>query len=376
MVNKTELIAFYFPQFHAFPENDMWWGKGFTDWELVKKANPLFKGHVQPKIPLDADFYNPCEKITWEKQIALAKDYGVYGFMIYHYWFDGKLLLEKPLECLLKNKDLDIPFCICWANETWTRAWIGKPNEILIEQTHKVDKELWVKHFNYLLPFLRDERYIKINGKPVFVIYQPHLVKETQSLFELWNQMAKENGLEGLYLIANRNHKYGGSTSFLEWYDALLKFQPREVHTTYYTKKNFVDKLQFMRFLPEKWMGYLRKIRYNLCNYQVVDSREIWKHILKNAYMCEYPQYNLDIFESAYFGWDNTPRYKSKARIFTTLSKEEKREYISILRDKAISAHSPYLFFNAWNEWSEGAFLEPDKDRKYESLEIIRDIFV
>ena len=375
MDNKTRLIAFYFPQFHAIPENDVWWGEGFNDWELVKNSRPLFAGHIQPNIPLDGDFYNPCEKKTWEKQISLAKKYGVYGFMIYHYWFDGKLLLEKPMECLLENKDLDIPFCICWANETWSRAWIGKPNEILIEQTHKVDKNLWIKHFNYLLPFLQDERYIKIDGKPVFIIYQPQLLKDTCHLFELWNQLAKENGLDGLYFIANKNHKYVSDTSFLKYYSGLLKFQPREAYATYYKGKKMADRFQFLRILPEKWMGYLRRIKYGLYDYQIIDSREIWKSILENAYQNDFPQYKLDIFESAYFEWDNTPRYGRKAKVFSSLTQKEKREFLRILKEKAVLANSPYIFFNAWNEWSEGAFLEPDEKRKFENIEIVKNLF-
>lgn len=372
---NTKLIAFYFPQFHTFPENDIWWGKGFTDWDLVKKAKPLFKGHIQPNIPLDGDYYNPCKKETWEKQIAIAKKYAVSGFMIYHYWFDGKLLLEKPLECLLKNKDLDMPFCICWANETWTRAWIGKPTEILIEQTHNPDKNLWIKHFNYLLPFLKDDRYIKIDGKPVFVIYQPQLLKGTEKLFELWDKMAKENGLKGLYMIANKNHKYGMAPSFLANYNGLLKFQPREVHTTHYNQKNFIDRFQFLRCIPERWMGYLRKIKYKIYDYQIIDSKIIWRNLLENAYKNEYSEYNLDIYESAYFSWDNTPRYGKKARIFTELDRKEKIKYLKNLREKAVLAGSPYVFFNAWNEWSEGTYLEPDTKREYENLEVIKEVF-
>ena len=149
---NTQLIAFYFPQFHAIPENDNWWGKGFNDWDLVKTAKPNYKGHNQPRIPMDGNFYNPCDVATLKKQVDLAKQYGIGGFMFYHYWFDGKLLLEKPLETFLKHTELDFPFCICWANETWTRAWTGHPESILIKQTHIPTEEMWKKHFYYLLP--------------------------------------------------------------------------------------------------------------------------------------------------------------------------------------------------------------------------------
>lgn len=375
MKNCPKFIAFYFPQFHTFPENDKWWGKGFTDWKLVKEAKPLYDGHQQPKLPMDGVFYNPCKKDVLMKQAKLAKEHGIEGFMIYHYWYDGKLLLEKPLETLRDNKDIDISYCVCWANETWSRTWIGKPQSILIEQKHTPDKKLWLEHFNYLLPFFKDKRAIKKDNKPVIVLYKPDLIKEGDKMISYWRELAVENGLEGLYVIANKNHTYIND-AFLESYDGLLKFQPREIHnSSHYKQRSFVDQFQFLRTLPVWIMNLLRKIKHQLYNHIIIDSKDIWKILLDRAYINDHSSYNLDIYESGFFHWDNTPRYKNKARIFTELTKDEKIECISKLRKKAIENNSEFIFWNAWNEWSEGTYLEPDNYRGYENLEVVKTVF-
>ena len=164
-----KIIAFYLPQFHEIPENNKWWGKGFTEWVNVKKARPLFENHNQPRVPLNKNYYNLLDEKTQKEQVKLANDYGLYGFCFYHYWFDGKLLLEKPVEKFLENKSLDTHFCICWANEHWTNAWANKEAKVLIEQKYGNKKE-WKEHFDYLLNFFKDDRYIKENNKPLLVI--------------------------------------------------------------------------------------------------------------------------------------------------------------------------------------------------------------
>lgn len=369
---KTKCIAFYFPQFHSFPDNDAWWGKGFQDWMLVKNSKPLFKGHYQPRIPLNQNYYNPCDVDVLINQANLAKKYGIYGFMFYHYYFDGKLLLEKPLETFLNNKNIDIKFCLSWANETWTRAWIGKPNVILQEQKHTYDKSIWNKHFEYLLPYFKDDRYIKIDGKPVFLIYQPTILSHTRELFSFWNDLANKNGLKGLYFIATKNHQYN-RTDFLKYYDALLKFQPREAYNSKdFYRYNFQSRFQILRSLPEKWQGYLRKFWRVFHSYNIIDSRKIWDIILAHAYE---KQDNLSIFESAFFEWDNTPRYGKHAKIYTGMSKEEMESNLLKLRVQAENNNSEYVFFNAWNEWSESAYLEPDTINGYDYLNIIKNVF-
>lgn len=371
---NPELIAFYFPQFHSIKENDEWWGEGFTDWDLVKKATPLYSGHVQPRVPQDGKYYNPCNYDTLRKQVDLAREYGIGGFMFYHYWFDGKLLLEKPLETYLKNKDLDLPFCICWANESWGRGWVGHPEELLIEQTHTPDMSIWTRHYEYLRPFFLDKRAIKINGKVVVVIYQPMLIKKTKEMFDLWRKKASEDGIE-LYIIGIKNHNNNNKDTYAH-YDGILKFQPREAYTSHeMSKYNSLNKFDFLRHLPEPILNRLRRLYIKTHNYSIYNSDNVWDIILRNAYKKEFNRNELDVFESAFFEWDNSSRYGRNARIFTRPADEKLVDYLKELKNKASKFSSPFIFFNAWNEWSESAYLEPDKKYGYRSLEIIKKIF-
>lgn len=371
---NTQLIAFYFPQFHAIPENDNWWGKGFNDWDLVKTAKPNYKGHNQPRIPMDGNFYNPCDVATLKKQVDLAKQYGIGGFMFYHYWFDGKLLLEKPLETFLKHTELDFPFCICWANETWTRAWTGHPESILIKQTHIPTEEMWKKHFYYLLPYFKDKRAIKVNGKIVVLIYQPSLVTKGEQMLEYWKELAADNGIGELYFIAIKTHQNNNVKTFRA-YDGILKFQPREAYTQpEFATSNTAARFNFLRHLPESMLKYLRKLQMLFGEYHIYDSKELWNLILSKAYVKQKGLGDKDIFESAFFEWDNTPRYGKKAKIFIRPSDVFLKGVCCELLEKAHKNNSPYLFFNAWNEWSESAYLEPDQNTKYANLELLRDI--
>jgi hypothetical protein len=369
-----KIIAFYFPQFHPIPENDEWWGKGFTDWKLVKEARPLFDGHNQPRIPIDDNYYNPCEKETLVQQAILAKKYGIEGFMFYHYWFDGKLYLEKPMEVFLENLDINLEFCVTWANESWTRSWVGKPEVFLQKQLHTVNKKKWENHFNYLLPFFKDSRAIRVDEKPVFLIYQPFLIKKSEEMLAFWNDLAIANGLKGLYFIAIKNHDYQ-SSEFLSSYDAIMKFQPREAYSSIdFQEHNKSARFQILRRLPHKIQLYLSLFNQKISKHKIFDSKNLWNIILKNSYKSEFVNYKLKIFESAFFEWDNTARYKKKAKIFTGLSFEEKKVNFKKLMDEARKNDSPYVFFNAWNEWSESAYLEPDKKHGFKHLEIIKEV--
>ncbi len=374
MTEKSKLIAIYFPQFHNIPENDEWWGKNFTDWDLVKSVKPLFPGHNQPRIPLNNNYYNPCEKEVLVKQIKQAKEYGIGGFMFYHYWFDGRLILEKPLEVFLNNSDLDMPFCLSWANNSWTRQWKAN-NEFLLEQKHIPQTQLWKKHFNYLLPFFKDKRALKINDKIVFVINTPEIIKQTKEMFEYWNSLAKQNGLNGLYLIASKHYDYINA-SFLKNYDAIMKIHPREANNANKNPNSHkMVSLKCFRMLPEKWQNTLRQWRLKHKGTTIIDSTKIWNYILSNAYVNDYPKYKLDVFEAIYFDWDNTARYGKRATIFTALTKDQKYKVMQQLIEKTNKNHCPYIFFNAWNEWSEGTYLEPDEKDGFENLKIINEFF-
>ena len=214
-----KVLAMYLPQFHRVKENDEWWGEGFTDWTTVKQAKPLFEGHNQPHVPSDENYYDLLDKNTMRWQTSLMKKYGIDGMCMYHYWFeDGRKILEKPVENLLNWKEIDMPFCLCWANETWARSWSGLQNvnvwadtcepdkktgkKILLKQRYGNYKD-WKEHFEYLLPFFRDDRYIKVDGKPVFVFYKAECIPCFEDMVEAWQQLAIESGINGIYIIAN-----------------------------------------------------------------------------------------------------------------------------------------------------------------------------
>lgn len=374
-MTNPQLIAFYFPQFHAIPENDVWWGKGFSDWQLVKSNKPLFKGHNQPRAPIDGDYYDPCNYDTLKKQIELAKKFSVGGFMMYHYWFDSKLLLERPLEVFLNHKDLNFPFCICWANESWTRSWVGHPERFLIRQTHTPDVNLWRKHFDYLLPFFKDHRAIRVGGKIVFVIYQPSIITKGTEMIKMWRQWAKDEGIGELYVIGVKGHHVYNPKVF-DGYDGVLKFQPRLASTSAeFASSNFTNRFSFLRKLPERMISIISSVYIKGKRYSLYDSFQIWNIILNKAYHEEFNNSKLDVFESAYFEWDNSPRYGKKAKIYTRIPNAELENNLRTLKEKAIEHKSPLIFFNAWNEWSESAYLEPDVLDRYDKLEIVHRIF-
>ena len=198
-----KVIAFYLPQYHNIPENDEWWGDGFTEWTNVRKAQPYFEGHNQPEIPLNENYYNLLDDKVKLWQAKLAKEYGVYGFCYYHYWFNGKMLLEQPMEQMLRNKEIEQHFCICWANEPWTKAWVNE-TKVLIPQKYGHEKE-WKEHFDYLLPFFKDERYIKCSGRPLMVIYRPQVIDNIREMILYWNKLAKEAGFNKVVFIIRKD---------------------------------------------------------------------------------------------------------------------------------------------------------------------------
>jgi len=204
-----KIIAFYLPQFHNIPENDEWWGDGFTEWTNVKGAKPIYRGQQQPKVPLNKNYYNLLDDNVKIWQARLAKKYGIYGFCYYHYWFNGKMLLQKPMEQMLKNSCVDIPFCICWANEPWTKAWVAEDRKVLIPQKYGERKE-WKEHFEYLVPFFKDQRYIRIDDKPVIIIYRPKVISCVREMMQYWKELAVESGLNGLITMCATNDLYVG----------------------------------------------------------------------------------------------------------------------------------------------------------------------
>ncbi|MCX7012247.1 MAG: glycoside hydrolase family 99-like domain-containing protein, partial [Candidatus Sumerlaeota bacterium] len=200
---KARLIAFYLPQFHPIPENDEWWGKGFTEWTNVAKARPLFPGHYQPRVPADLGFYDLRVPETREAQAAMARAHGIEGFCYWHYWFNGKRLLEKPFDQMLATGEPEFPFCLAWANEDWTRTWDGRSSEILQKQEYGGQSDD-TAHFDYLLRAFKDQRYMAVDGKPMFLIYRPADLPDPTATIALWRSLARESGLPGLHLVAIR----------------------------------------------------------------------------------------------------------------------------------------------------------------------------
>lgn len=371
---KNKFIPFYFPQLHRIPENDRWWGEGYTDWDRVKNALPLSGSHYQPRIPLDGQYYSQDNEETLKNQIELAISNNIYGFNFYHYWFDGKLLLQKPIE-IFKNLSHDLKFCITWANETWTKRWEGKFNEVLIKQNHKYDVDEWKKHFEYLSIFFEDERYIKIDGKPVFMLYRPDIFPKVDQFIAFFQDLAIKRGMKGIYFVGIKAYEVLDK-SIYESFDALLKFQPRELFGTSLKRESSTFKAieKILRHLPERqqiWLGDLRQKFAGSTSYNI---DEFWKALIKNALADQSSP--KKIFQSILPDWDNTARYGKKAKYFSNSSPEKFEFYLKELIEveKASSNDDVLIFINAWNEWSEGAYLEPDIRNEYRYLEILKKL--
>jgi hypothetical protein len=351
-----KIIAFYLPQFYAIPENDEWWGEGFTEWENLKKSKPLFEGHYQPRIPQNNNYYNLLDDRVKEWQIKIAKENGIYGFCFYHYWFNSHLLLEKPVEQFLDNKELDMPFCICWANEPWTKAWVSKSDEVLIKQKYG-DYKQWKKHFEYLEPFFADKRYIKNEGKPLFVIYRPNQIKCLNEMLDYWQQLADKIGLPGIdfaYQQIDLDLEKNSDTSRFSYN---IEFQPIYALEDLASESIIIierllkriDNIFFDLFKFKLSDVYMRKVRKY--NYD-----KVWSAILKHKPI------NEKCIPGVFVDWDNTPRRGEKGKVFVGTNPEKFQIYLceAIKRAKNVY-HKDLMFLTAWNEWSEGSYLEPDK---------------
>lgn len=339
-----KVFAFYLPQFHEIEENNKWWGKGFTDWYNVKNATKMIKNHNQPKVPYENNYYDLSNDGELSKQISIAKKYGIDGFCFYHYWFNGKKLLQKPIENFLEKNKEEFSYCLSWANEPWTRSWDGKNNEILIDQKYGDEKE-WTMHFNYLLKFFKDERYEKIDNKPVFLIYRTANINRCDDMIKFWNTLAQDNGFNGMHVI-----------------ETLTAFQKHPVCIESNAVVEFEPMLTLKYYLPifENIKRAFKKLRKNTpmtVNYDVV-----WKSILKrnNKYL------DKEIYLGAFVDWDNTPRKKERGCVFVGGNPDKFGKY---LNQQFKKQQSNMIFINAWNEWAEGTYLEPDIVNGYKYLD-------
>lgn len=365
-----KIIAFYLPQFHETKENNEWWGKGFTEWVNVRKAKPLYENHYQPRVPLNGNYYNLLNVDVMREQIEDAKSHGLYGFCMYHYWFSGKLLLEKPVENYLNNKELDFPFCLCWANENWTNTWAAKEPKILIGQDEgNADK--WEEHFQYLINFFLDERYIRMDGKPLLVIYKPDLFEHIGDMLAYWDKRAKEYGLKGLAFASQLIPSKGKEKNF----DFVIEYQPTCINIEMtrtknrflsYAKhiiKNTVSEL-FHFDLEGRKFGGLRVYSYD----------DMWKRILSMKGNDMDGSFSVKRIPGAFVDWDNTPRKGRRGYVIDGASPDKFKCYLkSQILNARENYKSNYIFMFAWNEWAEGGYLEPDEKFGYGYLEAVRE---
>ena len=355
-----KIIAFYLPQFHQIPENDKWWGEGFTEWNNVRKAKPLFRGHCQPREPLNDNYYNILNSNVKKWQAKIAKEYGIYGFCYYHYWFNGKMLLEKPLEQTLISGEPDFPFCLSWANEPWTRRWDGRDNEVLMPQNYG-DKEDWENHFKYLLKYFLDKRYITIDGKPIFIIYRTSNIENCEQIMEYWERRAKDYGLKGIYFIETLNSFQ--KMPYCKKSKGLIEFEP--LYTASSDTSFYFRATRKLRKYSVKLFRDNNYLSLNILNYNYV-----WSRILKRKNNFNGKQ----LFLGAFTDWDNTPRRGRNGIIFEGACPEKFERYLKMQIKRAKdNCGSEFIFLNAWNEWAEGAYLEPDKKYGYGYLKAIKN---
>lgn len=363
-----KVIAFYLPQFHTIPENNKWWGEGFTEWVNVKKAKPLFWGHQQPKVPYNDNYYNLLSDGVKAWQIEIAKANGIDGFCFYHYWFAGKLMLEKPIEQFIDNKKLQIPFCLCWANPDWTRVWAGEGSKVLIAQDYG-DMNQWEAHLQYLLPFFKDSRYIKEEGKPLLVIYSPAEIRCIDMMLSYIRRRVKEEGFPDIKFAYQAYIAPEDERVIKPFFDYHIRFQPVNALHDIEDSGNSRRLLRVMRFLNQivyrvtkiELSDYLLKIRKT-------EYDKVWKYILDFI-----PEDDKDI-ACAFVNWDNTPRRGRSGRVITGATPKKFEQYLIEYR-KVIEKYyaTDYLFITAWNEWSEGSYLEPDKLDGYGYLNALKN---
>jgi lipopolysaccharide biosynthesis protein len=329
---EPKIIAFHLPQYHEVEENNRWWGQGFTEWTNVRKAQPLFRGHRQPRVPAEGRYYDMTDPATREWQADLARRHGIHGFCYYHYWFGGKRLLERPFQEVLDSGRPDLPFALCWANEPWSRRWDGSEHEILQAQTYSAEDDL--AHIRWLLPALADPRAIRVGGASLLVIYQGHVLPDPARTADIWRTEVARAGLPGLHLLVVETGWDEGWDATQVGFDGKIRFQPQ---------------FSLLRRLPRLVVPDDPEIR-------AYDYRQVWPEL------SELPPVAYPTYDTVFPGWDNTPRRQRDGWVLHDATPDVYERWLSKAIDAA-RARPPdqrLVFINAWNEWGEGAYLEPD----------------
>ena len=366
MEKRARVVAYYLPQYHPIPENDETWGKGFTEWTNVASAKPLWRGHHQPRVPADLGFYDLRLPEIYEQQAKMAEECGVESFMFWHYWFgEGKLLLEKPAERMLETGKPDFPFCFGWANHDWsTKTWLNKKvfaEPKMIAELKYLGTEDNKKHFEYCLPFFKDHRYTRVEGKPIFMIYRPYDFKGLDAFMKEWNTWAKEAGLNGIYFVGmnrTRTSTYEGIKAL--GFDAVINSNRFEAETKAaggYFLRRLRAFLANHLGMPANIYSYSKVMKYNVCE----DNKKI------------------DCFPAVIPGYDHTARRGKSALVYKNPTPEAFQK--NIHDSLAYIEHKDYdhrlLFINSWNEWGEGNYMEPDTKWGHAYLNAMADeIFI
>ena len=334
---RVDALAFYLPQFHPIPENDEWWGKGFTEWANVGRSEAMFTGHVQPRLPADFGFYDLRLPEVMQQQAALARQFGLKGFCFHYYWFDGKRLLERPLENLLNHPEIDIPFCLCWANENWTRRWDGQESEVLIAQNHSADDDIAM--IGDVARYMNDPRYYKVDGKPLFFVYRPDILPEPRDTIERWRAHCRDIGI-GEIMVAGAL-TFGLKNPAALGFDIAVEFPPHA-----YPGESLRQCYDETDAASRDFVG------------AILDYQSYVDTALKVNFAAE-----CDVIRTAIPGWDNTPRRGLRGTVFLKAEPDRYQTVLTELIERAepVGDARPLVMINAWNEWAEGAYLEPDR---------------
>lgn len=354
------VFALYLPQYYQTSYNDEWWGEGYTEWTACKKANPLYNGHYQPRVPQHGNYYDLSDpkNIAW--QATLAREYGIDGFALYHYYSLGNRLLDVPVEALLAHDEIEVSFYLYWANESWRKAWFGQDPKVVWKQEYG-DRDDWAVHFRYCLPFFQDRRYYKIDGKPVFAIYKDNDLPDSEAFISLWNSLAKEAGLPGIFFIKTADFWNGTDKGP---YDAIVTREPVYTNSCGMSKLNLLKRkvsqaianVGYKLNVPDKfkrvaYRGSYERAWENILNREVEDGTVL----------------------GAFCDWDNSPRRGYNSIVMDGATPDKFGMYMERLFQKAEKIHSPMIVVNAWNEWAEGAYLEPDERYGDGYLAAVRD---
>ena len=382
-----KVIALYLPQYHEIQENNLWWGNGYTEWTSLKRGQKYIEGQYQPREPMDDNYYDLSDINVMKWQADLARSHGVYGFCFYHYWFNGKLLLEKPIEQFLEHTEISFPYYLCWANERWTTVWEGETNpRVLIEHDYSVMEDI-DKHFYYFLDFFKDERYMKNNNRPILSIYNPIAIppKFLKYTVGRWDKLAKDNGFDGIsfqYLCAESMCYMDQDLKDL--FDKGVEYQPSLVE---HLEDNVeMEKKRYKRSYVTQTIkskipgvGKLISAKHKMSNRKseeiegvkyLRDYDEDWKKILSITHD-DYSKF----IPGAFTDWDNTPRRAREGKVILGASPKKFEKYFEkqVLRARDVYKTDTIVIF-AWNEWSEGGYLEPDKRWKTGYLDAINNV--